>query len=130
MLLHIMAYLFPFLLLSVSFLVSPSLPWKLPAKEFLETFAHTFQMKGVSIYLPDSKTDELELLSKFSRPIWVSPLDRAQKLQKYRATKLGKLMGDTASSYKDILEGPLDILEGHLDILYGHRTFYMDIGHL
>ena len=51
------------IMLIVSFLVSPSFAWVLPAKEFLEKFANTFQMEGVNIFLPDSRSNKWQVLS-------------------------------------------------------------------
>ena len=58
-----MAYVFSSLLLLVSLLVPSSQSWSLPAREFLEIFADTFQMEGVSIFLPYRKSKELEVLT-------------------------------------------------------------------
>ena len=53
----------PSLTLIAFTLVSPSLSWELPAKEFVETFAKTFQMEGVNIFLPDVRSKKWEALS-------------------------------------------------------------------
>ena len=58
-----MAYVFSSLLLLVYLLIPSSQSWNLPAKEFLEIFANTFQMEGVSISLPKRKSKELEILT-------------------------------------------------------------------
>ena len=54
---------FSFLMLVGYCLVSPSLSWKLPAKEFLDTFAQTFQTEGVSIFIPDGRNEKMQVLS-------------------------------------------------------------------
>ena len=50
-------------ILIVSFIVSPSLSWELPAKQYLETFVQTFQMEGINIFLPDSRSNKGHVLS-------------------------------------------------------------------
>ena len=57
--------------LIVSFLVSPSVSWELPSKEFLERFAHTFDIEGVSIYLPNRINEKKQVLSAIKHLRWV-----------------------------------------------------------
>ena len=57
------SFIMPSLMLIAFTLVSPSLSWELPAKEFVKTFAKTFQMEGVNIFLPDIRTKKWQALS-------------------------------------------------------------------
>ena len=53
----------PSLMLIAFTLASPFYTWELPAKEFVETFAKTFQMEGINIFLPESRSKKWQALS-------------------------------------------------------------------
>ena len=47
----------------VTYVISPSLSWELPKEEFLKTFAHTLQIEGVNIFLPEGISRKYQVLS-------------------------------------------------------------------